>query len=151
MDHEAGQRAQHEITIVGIDLAVAFRVLYRDHAVDIWISFPGIGKSLCQGFHKGRGPGGHADNDDKIPRADATRPGPLKSFERRGDGGGRHLFAGHERGFIEHVSRHVVLEIGLIGEREVAPPPCKRLQDADVADVRARGQIVQRDTERQSP
>ena len=151
MDHEAGQCAQHEITVVGIYLSVTFRVLHRDHAIDIRKRLPDIGKPLCQRLHKGRRPGGHANHNDEVPRADATRPRPPKSLNRRGGRCGRNLGTRLERGFIEHVGRYVVLKVGLVGEREVPPPPCQSLQDAGVADVRARGQIVQRDTERQSP
>ena len=149
--HEAREREQSEVEIVGATGSSAFGVIDRDNAVDIWELGLDVWKVMRHGAREGGCAGICAKNNDVVARAGAASCVADKTAERRMRRGSGHLLAGTKVRCIKLKRQAMVEKVRRVRKLEIDVPFRQRTKDFLVADVFPGLDVARRETERQSP
>ncbi len=135
MDHEARQRAKHELKVVRHPLHAALCVRDRDHAVDVRVvGAEGI-EASCQRGGEFIGAGGRRKDDDVVAGDLASGAGAPIPCERAGLVDPVDLTTWPEAGLVELVTLQPINEVGGVGHLEVDVALSDRRKDLLIAGV----------------
>ena len=149
--HEAAQRPQHEIEVVGFLAAAALGVRHGNDAIDVGKIACHAAEAVFQGAGVAGGARRGAEDDDVIPGADAPCAAARVAHKGAGFGVTCHLLAGLEAGLVQQVRGDLVGEIGLARQLEIDVAATQGVENSGVADVRSGRDVAAGVTERQAP